>query len=140
MNLLPSGPRCIGCNAPATIVDDPFLLCDACEAALTQSMNSVGSAFPKADLVTAGDAQPPASPALAVTPNSESPVGDRQAVVASELLDRPDVTAADGIPPFLRRSHPDCVVRNETTFAVTQASLIQAKSSSSEARDPSSSA
>lgn len=114
MNLLPSDPRCIGCNAPATVIDDPFLLCDSCEAALTQSMNSVGSAFPKADPVTAGDAQPPASPALAVTSNSDD----------------------DGIPPFLRRSHPDCVIKNSTAFRVAQASLSQAKSASSITENP----
>jgi hypothetical protein len=36
-----------------------------------------------------------------------------------------------GIPSFLRRSHPDCIIKNSTTLIVTHDSLIQASPASS---------
>jgi hypothetical protein len=69
---------------------------------------------------TAADSSAP-QPTAVVSANSESPVGDRQTVGVSE-------SRCSAAPAVDAR----CVVKNVSTFAVTQASRTQAKPSSSD--------
>lgn len=73
-----TAPPCMYCGQPATVCDDPFWLCERCDAALVADMRQkrfpVAADPSPAAKVAAGDSPAP-GPVPAATPNIPTPTG-----------------------------------------------------------------